>query len=391
MGFLAMKNLILFSLVALFGLALLGGAQLVAPPPTPPTGKVLVLDNEHTLEGDIDLVGQQYRIRRTIGETFVPASRVLIVCASMEEAFRFLRGRCNLHDPDERLKLAEWCRVRGLRDLALEEAKAAVALRPEHTPSQRLVQILTAMQATQTAPGTPGHPPVVEPAPLPSLDLSAEAMTQFTTRVQPILMNACAGCHATGKGGVFKLTRTYESSLAPQRTTITNAAAVLAQVNLEQPSSSPLLTKAINLHGTMTAAPFRDKQAPAYRALEEWVRAASATHPAPPPREVGPGTQAPAPAPSAPPAGFAADRGNELPPLPGEQPLPRTLPVIPSTLPEPGTVRTVPTTPSATPSTPAGPARQTPLDPFDPERFNRQNTPTPPIQPVPPTPPTPRP
>jgi len=39
----------------------------------PPVNKVLVLDNEQILEGDIDLQGAQYRVRRSVGEVWMPA------------------------------------------------------------------------------------------------------------------------------------------------------------------------------------------------------------------------------------------------------------------------------------------------------------------------------
>jgi hypothetical protein len=376
-----MNKLISFSLVGVLGLLLLGGAQLLAPSSTPSqTGKVLVLDTERTLEGDIDLVGQQYRIRRTIGETFVPANRVLALCASMEDALRFLRGRCNLHDPDERLRLSEWCRVRGLRELAIEEVRAAVALRPEHAPSQRMLQILTAQATIRPAGPGPANDP--EPGPLPSLDLNAEAMTQFTTRIQPILMNACANCHATGKGGSFKLLRTYEEALVPQRTTVNNAAAVLAQINLEQPLQSQLLNKALNQHGDMTVPPFKNRQAPAFRTLEDWVRVAASTHPQREPVPMTPLPMSAVPAPTAP--GFAADRGTEpLPTTGGDLPRPPASGGDPPRPPVPAD-RTAPRPLPTSPATQTGP---TPVDPFDPEPFNRQNTPAPTPMPRPPMPP----
>src|SRR5207245_3202435 len=55
------------------------------------------------------------------------------------------------------------------------------------------------------------------------------------------------------------------------RTTQQNLTSVLAQVNLEQPRSSPLLTKAVSVHGNMGQAPLSGRQMPAYHALEEWV------------------------------------------------------------------------------------------------------------------------
>src|SRR5262249_61959427 len=75
------------------------------PAPNPETGRVLVLHNECTLEGDIDRVGDRYRIRRPVGETCVPAAAVLRLCADLDEAYQFLRGRTNLTDADEHLRL----------------------------------------------------------------------------------------------------------------------------------------------------------------------------------------------------------------------------------------------------------------------------------------------
>src|SRR5262249_56616653 len=101
----------------------IGGSLRAAGPGNAETGKVLVLDNDRTLEGDIERVGDRYRVRRTVGVTWVPADRVAGLCASKEEALAFLRRRTNLNDPDDRLRLARWCHLQGLRDQALVEAK----------------------------------------------------------------------------------------------------------------------------------------------------------------------------------------------------------------------------------------------------------------------------
>src|SRR4051794_35355730 len=96
-----------FLLLAAGGLLLPGVLLSQVPEPARPlTGKVLVLDNEHTLEGDIERIGDQYRLRRAVGETWVPADRALRLCASLEEALAYLRGRANLGDADEHLRLA---------------------------------------------------------------------------------------------------------------------------------------------------------------------------------------------------------------------------------------------------------------------------------------------
>jgi len=320
-------------------------------PAGPATGKVLVLDNERTLEGDIERVGDQYRLRRTIGETWVPASRALRLCASIEDALAFLRSRANLGDADEHLRLAQWCRQHELRQQARAEIEEAVRLRPNDKELRRLLGHL--QQAAKETPGPAHTPEPVEPLPNLNVELTAETMGQFATRVQPILMNACATCHATGKGGAFRLTRSYEASLLTPKTVQQNLASVLGQINPHQPQNSPFLTKALNLHGEMASAPFRNRQAPAYRALEDWVRQTVSTNPALVPEPTGPAV-APEPRPVA--------------------VVPSRVEAITDTVPRsdiPHAVSTPMAAPQAGPHKPPE-APKEPEDPNDPDIFNRE-------------------
>jgi len=266
--------------IALCILALVAGTSLpvsAAQPETArTTGKVLVLDNERTLEGEIERVGEQYRVRRPVGELWVRAENTLRLCRTKEEAYAFLRSRANLRDPDEHLRLALWCYRQGLRGQALEEATAAVELRPNHAESRRLLLSLqrAAAHPASTQPVKPHEQAESTPTSQPP-ELSTESLSLFISRVQPILMNACASCHATGRGGAFKLIRTYEVGMISRRTTQQNLVAVLAQIQKDRPSASPLLTKAVSIHGKpgeMTQSPLKNREEPAYRSLEEWVR-----------------------------------------------------------------------------------------------------------------------
>src|SRR5262249_56413404 len=119
------------------------------------------------------------------------------------EAFAILSRQANLHDPDERVRLARWCEHNGLHAHALAEAAAAVRLRPEHAGAKRLLERLQNTAAKEPTPAS-GKPAEAAEGPVPAVDLSAESLALFTSRVQPILMNACACCHATGRGGKVK-------------------------------------------------------------------------------------------------------------------------------------------------------------------------------------------
>jgi hypothetical protein len=248
-----------------------GGVRAGQPAPLQTTGKVLVLDNERTLEGDIERLGEQYRVRRAIGELWVQRENVLRLCKDYPEAYAFLRTRANLRDGDEHLRLARWCHQHGLKKEALAEVTEAVRLRPNHPESQRLLRSLERSAAISRAAKATPLPDELETPQSPP-PVNTESLGVFVTRIQPILMNACANCHASGRGGALKLTRTYENSPANRKTTLQNLTAVLAKVNPEQPLASLLLTKALSVHGDMAQPAFKGREAPAYRTLEDWVR-----------------------------------------------------------------------------------------------------------------------
>ena len=94
--------------------------------------------NEYTMEGDIEFVGDRYRIRRQVGESWVPANRVLALVASLPDAFVYLRARINLYDPDERLRLARWCWLTAYNNSRLWNYKPptiCVPIMPRHAVS----------------------------------------------------------------------------------------------------------------------------------------------------------------------------------------------------------------------------------------------------------------
>jgi hypothetical protein len=240
------------------------------------SGKVLLLENERTIEGEVDKFADFYRVRRSVGETQIPTHQVLALCSDQREAYDFLRKRTNLQDPDERFKLAQWAQVRGLLAEAHIEIQAALALRPNHDPSKRLKQVIEQMDRREKEKKLfPEKPGIVAGndgiAPLP-FEVSTDALGVFCQKIQPLLMNSCASCHATGKGGNFKLVRVYMGSSSNKRVLQNNMAAVLAQVTPQQIGASPILVKSVSVHGDLTQAPLHNRGTPAFRMLEEWIR-----------------------------------------------------------------------------------------------------------------------
>jgi hypothetical protein len=267
-------------------------AQTTDAPAQPESGKVLLLDNERIVEGDIERDGNRYHVRRELGESWIPADKAIRLCASREDAFKFLRDRTNLRDLDERLKLARWCQLHGLREQGLAEVKAALELKPACSEAKRLLRCFErdAEPATPPAPAPvetsenrgpseakpAGHTP---PEPMANAGLSMETSTMFATRVQPILMNTCISCHGSERGGSFRLIASYGDSNLSQRTTQLNLAAAAAQINCANWAASPLLAKATSIHGNMPQPALTGRTLPAFKTLEEWAQKVAADTP----------------------------------------------------------------------------------------------------------------
>lgn len=263
------KTAIALSAVLLFAVA--------TPGQTLPAGKVLLLTNKRVLEGDVTRVGDSYRVVRAGGETLVPAGDVLTVCADLNAAYKTLLGRGDVRDGAHRLELAKWCYANGLRPQAAAEAKAAAELRPQHRESQALAKSYAQLAATTERYAPPTIPTDIVSNDPPA-DCTPEALERFALRVQPVLMNACAGCHAGPKvGAKFRLERAFAESPDKRRATHANLAVACAALDRAKPAASPLLVKALAAHGGATVPAIRDRGVPAFKVLEEWAAMVAGT------------------------------------------------------------------------------------------------------------------
>jgi hypothetical protein len=351
-----------FVLVVLGFMGLSGGSPRAAEPPhSLQKGKVLLLNNEHTMEGDIERVGDSYRVGRRVGETWVPADQVLCLAASMPDVYAFLRSRANLRDADERLRLANWCRLNGLREQALAQVEAAAQLRPDHAETRRLLQHLRQTPRTPAA-DKPATITAAKPAadPMPPVELTTDSLGLFATRVQPILMNTCANCHATGRGGAFRLTEVFDDGLGNRKAQEQNLAAVLRQINLNQPEASRLLTKAVSDHAHTGVPPLRDRKEPPYQTLEKWVKLTVTNNPH---------LRDTLPAPAASSMPRAAEGGSDSAVTQTQW----GADASPGTTPSPAAKSSTPVPVSRSATATPPPTRDAgPPDPYDPEPFNRQ-------------------
>jgi hypothetical protein len=189
-----------------------------------------------------------------------------------------VRSLVNREDAGDLVKLARWCHLHQLHDKALEQARRALALQPGNSDVKSLVMMLERSLKSPPVKSAAPVAPAVKPAePAPAIDMTSDVTIAFTTRVQPILMNTCANCHATGHGGKFHLDRVSDNTQkgATQR----NLAAVMAYVDIERPAISVLLTKAITPHGGATAPAIKSRDAVPLQTMQQWIEFAVARNP----------------------------------------------------------------------------------------------------------------
>lgn len=250
----------------------------------PTQTRVLVFRSGRALEGEITETNSHYVVVRPVGKVELLKSDIEFVAQNLDEVYRYKLERINDRDPDEHIRLAQWCLVVNLRDRAIEELERCVALAPNSTRVNAMLENLRRVPrpaANSAQPLARQELPTPEstkaPRTYPSFqrELSSAHISAFSVQVQPLLVRSCgtAGCHDATYSGPLVL---HGFSRPSQRTTMQNLRSVLAQINPEEPELSPLLVESLRSHGTTQRVPFvKGLNDPAYATLADWVRAVS--------------------------------------------------------------------------------------------------------------------
>ena len=127
------RGLIVSALFA--GVGILVYAQDVAAERT--KGKVLLLKNGHAMEGEIEKVGTQMRIRRGMSEVWIAADKSARLCENWDDAFAYVSTLVKQDDANDLVKLARWCHLHQLNDKALDQARLALELQPTNSDVKR--------------------------------------------------------------------------------------------------------------------------------------------------------------------------------------------------------------------------------------------------------------
>lgn len=319
------------------------------------TGVVLT-DGGQLYEGRIDRLGEFVRVMSGGRTTVLKSVNVVFTGETKDDAYGYLKSKKKADNASDAAGLADWCRKYGLMKEAVAEVKTALRLAPDDRGIAKLaIEIeddakrprpVLRVVGSPTPPVKPVTAKPIPAAPLPTMPGEMKtamppALEQsFVKAVQPLLMNACANCHADANRAVnFRLARVPEGiTVSPH--SAENALATWRMVNAAQPTASPLITYALAPHGGRSTAPLQ-KGTQAIQNLELWATAAA--------------KMMPAQAPVAPVPPVAA----QAPPAAAPTPTPTPTASLPSLIiPPPAPVAV------ETPAT-------APVDPFDPVQFHK--------------------
>ena len=245
---------------------------------------VLVLRTGRVLRGEITQVGDRFIV--AIGdsdEIAVPAASVDLHCQNLDEAYRRRSERISrVATASAHLALADWCLSNELLPQAAEQLLAAQQLEPKNAEVARFERRLqvAARQGEGPAPARPTPTPSGSVKLEQQVDLDQFArglpsgtMEQFTSGIQPLLVNRCGAspCHGPNAESTFRLARPAAGRLAARRLTQRNLYAALQYVDKEKPLSSPLIRQATLAHGKSRQAPIDPRETESLRQLANWL------------------------------------------------------------------------------------------------------------------------
>jgi hypothetical protein len=262
--------------------ALLATCVVVAEEPRRPANnsQLIVLTDGRVLEGTVTRQATGYFLERSGGRMVVPFEQVRCVARDLFDAYRQQREAMVDPTASDLVKLAEWCLSYRLYGEARVELNRALRRDPENETARRMLARLEDTLLTRSQPPPTAPLLVSDGLVVPEVEalggLSRPVAAQFTSRVQPLLMNKCgnASCHGSAAKNDFRLTPVRLEGHGHRRGTEQNLALVLHYVNIAEPQQSELLNKLRGTHGGAQLAVFTGAQgAEQQKLLRDWVSA----------------------------------------------------------------------------------------------------------------------
>jgi hypothetical protein len=216
----------------------------------------VLLKNGQVIAGSILREGDRYVVslgqKGEQGELKIPVADVDCVCRTLQEAYEHKRNAILQVAVKPHTDLAEWCIRQNMLDRAADELVVAMKIDPSDSKIAVVERRLKFASEPKTAKKPRPEfvlPPSQEEIETALRTLSPEAIQEFTTNIQPLLLNRCAAtaCHGPNSEAAFHLVRPPLRHANKTRETQRNLFASLAQIAPE--GDSPLMTKPLKAHG----------------------------------------------------------------------------------------------------------------------------------------------
>jgi len=203
-------------------------------------------------EGIIHLKNGAYHVQTDGGNLIVPKANVQFECGSREEAYLLLKPRVVPNNPSDHISLAKWCVRNELLEEARDEIQSAIRLNPDNSENKLLLkeveQLLDPYRTPGDVDGTRPDRFDFSSAMLQRVEplggMARNQAREFTSRVQPILLNGCATarCHREGNREQLSFKLSPLSRYQSNSITKQNYDRILTRIDRDHPERSPLLT-----------------------------------------------------------------------------------------------------------------------------------------------------
>ncbi len=235
------------------------------------------------LRGGIIRVGDRYVV--TLGEkdeVGLPVDAVEMRCDTLDQAYQLKKRALPIASTaTDHLQLGDWCLQYGLMSAAAEQLMAVMQIDPKNPRIDQFEKRLklAAHRPLEPSEQTASSTPEVSQSELDGLvrGLPDGVVEQFTSSIQPLLLNRCStgGCHGPGSESDYRLVRPSWSRTIPRRFTQRNLYASLSFVDRQQPSQSELLVQSISAHGGSATPVIGDRDGEQLQQLAAWVHRVS--------------------------------------------------------------------------------------------------------------------
>jgi hypothetical protein len=250
--------------------------------PVVPEDGLLVLANGSIMEGTIARDGDYYRVLLEKGTLRVRADQVDFFCQTMAEAYQRRQARRlgQMPSADAHVEMAQWCLQHELIEFAFAELAAARELDPQHTLLPMIERRLAQAKEMATAKAlTPAPVPIVDEqvheanSEMSFGEIPLWARSEFIKRVQPMMAHSCAksGCHLPNSPQEMKIDRSALDGVGNPELIHRNLSVIIAEVNLEEPEKSRLLTMGAAAHGNTKDGQSRPLTPHQLEILRAWV------------------------------------------------------------------------------------------------------------------------